>query len=41
VAAPPPEAELRSLQSQADYITGALDDIKKRIKELEAGEEEQ
>ena len=35
-APPTAEQELHALQSQAEYFSGALEDIKKRIKELEA-----
>lgn len=36
--APTAEQELDVLKSQAEHFSGALDDIKKRIEELEAGE---
>jgi hypothetical protein len=36
-AAPTAEQELDLLKGQADYFSGALDDIRKRIEELEAG----
>jgi hypothetical protein len=36
-AAPTTEQELDVLKGQAEYFTGALGDIKKRIEELEAG----
>jgi len=35
-APPPPEEELEMLRDQAEYLEGALADIRKRIEELEA-----
>jgi len=35
-APPPPEQELGMLRDQAEYLEGALGDIRKRIEELEA-----
>ena len=40
-AAPTPEQELDVLQGQAEYFTGALEDIKKRIGEIEAEKKNQ
>lgn len=37
-AAPTSEQELDTLKGQAEYFGGALEDIKKRIEELEAGQ---
>jgi hypothetical protein len=37
--APNPEQELDVLKGQAEYFNGALEDIKKRIQELEAAKE--
>jgi hypothetical protein len=36
----PPEAELDALKTQADYFTKALDEIRKRIDELQAEQKE-
>ena len=36
--APSPDQELTALKGQADYVTSALEDIKTRIGELEAGQ---
>jgi hypothetical protein len=33
------EQVLEQLKNQAKYLEGALDDIKKRIEEIDAGEE--
>jgi hypothetical protein len=36
----PQEAELQALQTQADYFTSALEEIRKRIDELQAAQQE-
>ena len=36
----PPESELDALKTQADYFTKALDEIRKRIDELQAEQKE-
>ena len=33
---PAPEQEIQALRGQAEYLEGALDDVKKRIEQLEA-----
>jgi hypothetical protein len=34
---PNPKLELEDLREQAEYLSGALDDVRQRIRELEAG----
>jgi len=34
----PPDVELQALQRQADYFRGALDEIQKRLQELQAAQ---
>ena len=40
--APPmaPQAELEALRAQADYFSGAMDEVRKRIEELESAQTE-